>query len=257
MKTIEDVHKFPGMLSKAEVECLFILGQFNQGEGVIVEIGSWKGKSTVALALGAASTHQEKVYAIDPHRIFLEEGYLEDTEAEFLANINQTGLEDRIIPLMMTSAQPAHGWDRSIRVLWIDGDHRYEAAKLDFALWEPHLIDGGILAMHDTIRKKGPKRVLWESVFRSGRFQEIAIVDNITAVRKVRHASARAILRNYRTLALRALYIAARKSSVPRSKDLGRKLLRRTTKQTWLPELSLITAVLLNLPFSSYGQFFR
>ncbi len=42
---------------------------------------------------------------------------------------------------------------------------------------------GGILAMHDTIKKKGPKRVLWESVFRSGRFQEIVSVDNITAFR--------------------------------------------------------------------------
>jgi hypothetical protein len=47
------------------------------------------------------------------------------------------------------------------------------------------VVEGGIIAMHDTIRKKGPKRVLWENVFRSGRFQEIVIVDNITAVRKV------------------------------------------------------------------------
>jgi hypothetical protein len=37
----------------------------------------------------------------------------------------------------------------------------------------------------DTIRKKEPKRVLWENVFRSNRFQDIAIVDNITAAKKV------------------------------------------------------------------------
>jgi len=89
--------------------------------------------------------------------------------------------------------------------------------------------------MHDPIRKQGPKTVLWEYVFRSGRFQEIAIVDNITAVRKVRRASTLAVLRNYVTLGLRALYIAARKSSVPYSKEIGRKVLRRLTAQTWLP----------------------
>ena len=111
---------------------------------------------------------------------------------------------------------------------------RYAAAKLDFTLWEPHLVEGGILAMHDTIRKKGPKRVLWESVFRSGRFQEIAIVDNITAAR-ARRASPTATLRTYCTLGLRALYIATRKRSIPRSREVGRKLLRRLTAQSWLP----------------------
>ena len=228
------------MLSGAEVECLFRLGQFNEGDGVIVEIGSWKGKSTVALGLGAASVHHEKVYAIDPHRVLPEEGYLEDTEAEFLANIKKAGVDGRVIPLIMTSEQAAQGWNKRIRVLWIDGDHRYEATKLDLDLWEPHLVEGGILAMHDTIRKKGPKQVLWESVFRSGRFQEIAIVDNITAMRKVRRASASAMLRTYVTLGLRALYIAARKCSVPRSKVVGRELLRRLTAQSWLPTLLFV-----------------
>ncbi|MGH7855180.1 MAG: class I SAM-dependent methyltransferase [Candidatus Binatia bacterium] len=127
------------------------------------------------------------------------------------------------------SEQAARGWNKPIRLLWIDGDHRYEAAKLDFTLWDPYLVEAGILAMHDSIRKAGPKRVLWEYVFRSGRFQEIAIVDNITAVRKVRRASASAMLRNYLTLGLRAVYIAARKSRVPHSKEVGRKLLRRLT----------------------------
>jgi len=31
--------------------------------------------------------------------------------------------------------------------------------------------------------------------------------------------------------------IAARKSSVPRSKEIGRKILRRLTAQSWLPAL--------------------
>ena len=142
--------------------------------------------------------------------------------------------------MVMTSEQAARGWNKPIRLLWIDGYHRYEAAKLDFTLWEPHLVEGGILAMHDTIRKKGPKRVLWENVFRSDRFQEITIVDNITAVRKVKKATTTAKVRKSCTLALRALYIAARKSSVPKSKDIGRALLCKMTSQNWMPLLLLL-----------------
>ena len=233
---LEDVQKLPGMLSNTEVECLFHLGQFNDCQGVIVEIGSWKGKSTVALALGAAKVCDEKIYAIDPHLVMPEEGYHTDTKAEFLANLQTAGVADRVVPMIMTSEAAAQGWQKPVRLLWIDGDHRYASANLDFLLWEPHLAEGGILAMHDTIRKPGPKRVLWEHVFRSNRFQEIAIVDNITAVRKVSHASTGALLNKYATLGLRGAYIAARKIHVPHSKVFGRKALRRFTAQPWLPE---------------------
>lgn len=131
--------------------------------------------------------------------------------------------------MIMTSEATAEGWNKPVRLLWIDGDHRYEPAKLDFTLWEPYVVEGGIIAMHDTIRKKGPKRVLWEEVFRSRRFQEIAIVDNITAVRKVQKARLPATARDYFTLALRGVYIGARKSRIPFAKPAGRWLSRKLT----------------------------
>lgn len=240
MKELEDVYPLPGMLTRAEVDCLYRLGQFNDRPGVIVEIGSWKGKSTVALARGAAKAHGETIYAIDPHKILPEERYFEDTEAEFLANIKNAGIEPHVVPMVMTSEEAAHGWNKPIRLLWIDGDHRYEPTKLDFTLWEHHLVEGGILAMHDTIRKEGPKRVLWEQVFCSDRFQEISIVDNITAVRKVKKASMAARVKKALTLAMRALYIAARKSRVPKSKTAGRRMLQKLTSQPWLPALLLV-----------------
>jgi MMP 1-O-methyltransferase len=240
VKNLRDVYSVPGMLSRDEVDCLYRLGQVNHCAGVIVEIGSWKGKSTIALARGASITHKEKIYAIDPHKPLLEEGYAEDTEAEFRTNIKAAGVDGQVVSMPMTSEEAARGWNRPIRLLWIDGDHRYQAVKLDFTLWEPHVVEGGIIAMHDTIRKKGPKQVLWESVFRSKRFQEIVILDNITAVRKVRRARPLARLKKLFTLALRGLYIAARKSRVPYSKPWGRWLLKKLTAQPWLPFILLI-----------------
>lgn len=225
----------PGMLSVVEVDCLFQMAQINHCEGVIVEIGSWKGKSTIALARGAAKAHREKIYAIDPHSIQPEAGYLEDTRTEFLENLKQAGVDGQVVPMIMTSEIAAKAWDKPIRLLWIDGDHRYDRASLDFKLWEPFVAEGGIIALHDTIRKTGPKRVLWENVFRSKRFQQITICDNITAAKKVRRASWLARLRTYLTLALRGIYIAARKSRVPYSKPAGRWLLRKLTAQSWMP----------------------
>lgn len=235
VREVADVYKIPGMLTDGEVDFLYRLGQVNHCAGVIVEIGSFKGKSTIALARGAAATHKAQVYAIDPHRIQPEEGYLEDTEAAFLANLKKGGVENQVVPMMMTSDAAVKGWDKPVRLLWIDGDHRYEPSKLDFTLWEPYVVEGGIVAMHDTIRKQGPKRVLWEYVFGSGRFQEIAIVDNITAMRKVSKTGVLATLRDYVTLGLRGIYIAARKSGIPFSKPAGRWLLRKLTVQAWFP----------------------
>ena len=234
-KALEEVYTVPGMLTVDEVDCLYRLGQTNDCEGVIVEIGSWQGKSTIALALGAAKTHREKIHAIDPHAVLAEEGYLEDTRCAFMANIKQAGVEGRVIPMIMTSKEAARDWNQPIRLLWIDGDHRYESVKQDFLLWEPFVVNGGIIALHDTIRKKGPKKVLWENVFRSRRFQEIAIVDNITAARKVRNTSVPATARKWLTIVFRAIYIGARKARLPFSKTKGRLLLKKWTSQVWLP----------------------
>ena len=114
MKELADVYKVPGMLTAHEVDCLFLLGQIDHCDGVIVEIGSWKGKSTIALARGAATTHREKIYAIDPHAVQPEEGYLDDTRAEFLANLKQAGVDSQVVPMIMNSEKAAHGWSKPI-----------------------------------------------------------------------------------------------------------------------------------------------
>jgi len=229
VKELQNILKVPGMPTQNEVEYLYRLGQSNPGKGVILEIGSWKGKSTICLARGSMIANGEKVYAVDPHKPLADEGYVEDTEAEFLANIREAGVETHVVPLVMTSEEAAKKWHQPIRLLWIDRDHRYEQVRKDFLLWEPHVIDGGIIAMHDTIRKRGPKRVLWEIVFPSNRFQRISIVDNLTAVRKVKRVSLRGRLAKWLIIGCRGLYIAARKVRLPYAKPSGRWVLKKLT----------------------------
>ncbi len=229
-KDFENVlSKVGGMLTPTEVRYLYQLAQLVPGKGVILEIGSFKGKSTISLALGSMAISGKKVYAVDPHKVLAEEGYFEDTKAEFLKNLKEAGVESLVVPMVVSSEEAAKGWDKPISLLWIDGDHRYEQVRKDFLLWEPHLIDGGLIALHDTIRKKGPKRVLWENVFRSNRFQDISIVDNITAVRKMTKISFGAKILKWFTIGCRALYIAARKVRIPYAKPAGRWALKKLT----------------------------
>lgn len=225
----EFISEVPGMLTGDEGEYLYRLAQSDPGKGAIVEIGSWKGKSTICLTLGTMAVGGEKIYAIDPHKPLAEEGYIEDTEAEFRKTIKEAGVESHVVPMVMTSQEAARGWSQPIRLLWIDGDHRYEQVKQDFLLWEPHVVDGGIIAMHDTIRKKGPKRVLWEDIFRSDRFHKISIVDNITAARKAQRISLWGKIGKWLTIGCRALYIASRKMRLPYAKPAGRWMLKRLT----------------------------
>jgi predicted O-methyltransferase YrrM len=56
-----------GWLSDRQGRALFDAAAKATGGGAIVEIGSWKGRSTTWLASGARLAGQ-RVYAIDPHR---------------------------------------------------------------------------------------------------------------------------------------------------------------------------------------------
>jgi len=55
------------MLTPTEGRYLCQLAQSKPSKGVILEIGSFKGKSTISLALGSMAVNGEKVYAVDPH----------------------------------------------------------------------------------------------------------------------------------------------------------------------------------------------
>src|SRR5579864_2558755 len=68
MQTIEDVlTSVDGWLNPKEAWRLYRLARECRGRGAIVEIGSWKGKSTICLARGSIAGGKAKINAIDPH----------------------------------------------------------------------------------------------------------------------------------------------------------------------------------------------
>ena len=181
-----------GWLSDAQGRALFRAAADTRGRGAIVEIGSWKGRSTTWLASGARLAGHG-VYAIDPHRRSRE--YPEaETEAEFLANLARNGLAAVVEPLVMTSDDAAARIAGPVELLFIDGDHSYEAVRRDAELWLPRLIDGGTVMFHDvaTAAYSGPRRVVREMVCRSPLFHRIGRVGSMVVAQRTGRRSPRA-----------------------------------------------------------------
>jgi hypothetical protein len=133
---------------------------------VAVEIGSWKGRSAIAIASGLERAGAGLLYAVDPHegsRTHALEAKA-TTFAAFRENVQRAGLDRHVQPLREVSAQArARFGDRSIGLLFIDGSHRYEDVVDDIQGWLPHLRDGAVVAFHDAARED-VRRALVENV---------------------------------------------------------------------------------------------
>jgi predicted O-methyltransferase YrrM len=197
-----------GWLSEAQGRALFDAAAAATGAGVIVEIGSWKGRSTTWLAAGARLAGQ-RVYAIDPHR-----GSREDPGAhtlkEFLDSLARNGLADVVEPMVMTSEEAARSITRPIELLFIDGDHSYEGVRRDAELWLPRLMDGGTVMFHDvaTAAYSGPRRIVRRMVCRNPGFDGVARVGSMLVARRTARRGPRAALWSRTAAMLLYLYDA-------------------------------------------------
>jgi MMP 1-O-methyltransferase len=181
-----------GWLSEAQGRALFRAAAKTAGRGAIVEIGSWKGRSTTWLACGARVAGH-RVYAIDPHRHSRE--YPEaETLDEFLGNLARNGLADVVEPLVMNSEEATARIAGPVELLFIDGDHSYDAVRRDAELWLPRLIDGGTVMFHDvaTAAYTGPRRTVQQMVCRNPRFHGITRVGSMVVAQRTARRSARA-----------------------------------------------------------------
>jgi predicted O-methyltransferase YrrM len=126
----------------------------------VLEIGSWKGRSTKAMALACPGT----VYAVDhwdgskselatTHSEVLKLG-IDGLFNIFKANLADEIKSNKVIPIREDSQAAAIRLEKEkglrwIDMLFIDGEHTYEAVKNDILSWMPHVAPGGLLCGHD------------------------------------------------------------------------------------------------------------
>lgn len=123
--------------------------------GHIIEIGSWKDKSSVYMAVEIINSGKNiKFDCIDTwngsqnDRYHIEEAKKKNLYELFLQNIEP--VKDIINPIRRTSEEANNLYqDESVDIIFIDADHSYEAVKKDIKIWLPKVKKGGILAGHD------------------------------------------------------------------------------------------------------------
>ena len=120
------VDTVPGWLRDEEGKLLYVLARNCVGRGVIVEIGSFKGKSTIWLGRGSKAGKRVSVYAIDPHD---GSGELKEMYGavwsfdDFTVNIAAANVDEIVVPLVQTSEQAARSFEKPVELVFIDGDH--------------------------------------------------------------------------------------------------------------------------------------
>jgi MMP 1-O-methyltransferase len=188
----------PGWLTDEEGEALYELAKRCSGRGAIVEIGSWKGKSTICLGLGSKAGSSVRVYAIDPHADY--------RFGDFKANVERAEIAELVTPIPSLSQAAANDFHEPIELLFVDGSHDEALVREDFDKWVPKVVDGGWVAFHDTTWTSGPRRVVGESIYRGRGFKDVRFVVGSTTV-------ARKVAENTPADRLRARYVLALKTA--------------------------------------------
>ncbi|MBK9029070.1 MAG: class I SAM-dependent methyltransferase [Propionivibrio sp.] len=122
------------------------------GSGTVVEIGAYRGSSTIALARGICDAGHGKVVSIDPHcqAVGIYGGtFSEADHAIYLNNLEQFGVAQWVEHRCMDSNAAAANWTSAIDLLWIDGDHSYAGVSIDIERWTPLVADQGVVIFDD------------------------------------------------------------------------------------------------------------
>lgn len=160
--TIRDGHelnmlmKERAYLDDAEVP---VLAKYARQSDTIVEIGAAYGGSAALLL--TSKKPNAKVHSIDP---FIQDsmGPLQANKEACIKNVRRVlratkneAVYDSWVLHDGFSYDVVKTWDLPIDMLFIDGDHNYEAVKQDYEDWFKHMKTGGIILFHDSRKEDG------------------------------------------------------------------------------------------------------
>ena len=153
MSNLERAKRIKGWMNDRELEWLYTQAQ---SRSIIVEIGVYYGRSTVALGLGAQHQKHAWVHAIDSwqgdgdNAKFLTEYLTEEgcrrVHEEAIDNV--AGLP---VSLLVETSNVACGLFpvASVDMLFLDGAHDYDSVNEDLANWLPRMRQDGLICGHD------------------------------------------------------------------------------------------------------------
>jgi predicted O-methyltransferase YrrM len=150
-----------GWLSDAQARALYESAQAVGPGGRIVEIGSFRGRSTIILA--SALPDGVELVAIDPHgggdrgpqEIAPDALRGGEDHAAFVANLERAGVSEHVRHLRELSHDALALLPGPVTLLFVDGAHRYKPASDDIARWGDRVPVGGAMLIHDAFNAVG------------------------------------------------------------------------------------------------------
>jgi predicted O-methyltransferase YrrM len=156
-----DLEGVEGWLTDAQAQALFDAAEHVPRGGRIVEIGSFRGRSTIVLARGAGDGVE--LVAIDPHggsdrgpqEIAPDRARGEQDFEAFHENLRRAGVEQRVRHVRAFSSEALGAVPGEIDLLFVDGAHRYRPAREDIERWGARVAPGGTMLIHDAYNAIG------------------------------------------------------------------------------------------------------
>lgn len=131
---------------------LYRLAKHVPAGGVFVEIGRFKGGSTLMLA--SALPDGARLWSYDLHVALRPDLTGPQLDAELRTALDRFGLADRV-ELVVGDSRVADPPPQAPSVVFVDGDHTYEGARADHERWSELVAPGGHLLFHDAVDAGG------------------------------------------------------------------------------------------------------
>src|SRR3990167_3935973 len=183
-----------GQLLNDEGRLLRELAREVPADQVIVEVGSYTGKSTMCLAVGSAEGNRALVYAVDlwwsgtSHKGRDFKAHGPEVTAVFERRREAFDVAGLVRPTMGASVTVAATFHPPhIGLLFIDAEHTFEACKADFEAWAPMVVRSGSIALHDYAGKGdagGAVKRYIDEVLACGRWEIAAAAGSMVVIQR-------------------------------------------------------------------------
>lgn len=208
-------HSIPGWTTREEAAALAQASYRLVDDAVVVEVGSFLGKSSVVLAGARRLRGSGKLHCVDPfdgsgdppsvpsYQAIAAQSSMSLRE-RFEANIRDAALENWIVLHQGIAETIAREWAMPVDMLFLDGDQSPSGARVAYEAFAPHVKAGGIVALHNSSDRvyveghDGYRRLVLETV-RPPEWVDIRCIDSTTLARRadpgatVRHRTARTV----------------------------------------------------------------
>ncbi|NEO38055.1 MAG: class I SAM-dependent methyltransferase [Moorea sp. SIOASIH] len=164
----EAVETIDGFLVPGQEEFLFNKVKSLPEDALIVEVGSYKGRSTAAMAFACVGTNR-KIYCIDPWIGQCHDIPEKSVFEVWKENLDKYQLTPYIKSFQGYSLEILKRWgeltgEKTIDFVFIDGSHEYLDVLTDFGLLLPLMKVGGWMAFHDIIETWPGCDYLWHDI---------------------------------------------------------------------------------------------